>query len=423
MAYILPRPGIPLFVVSDTPLFEIDVSADGADLAMDIVYPIAHLAYGDLPITTRAISVSCNCGALIANVPVYHSIIALFLSESQPRSVFASATALAQWLRLQRISIERDISASLEFGTVKHSLSKDLTSPPDCEKLSPFSERTNLLMRHYLLNLRPRGRLRRLDSYFDYSRECISYLAHSFSRTSPTFWTRNPRFVRAFVLQFLMHLRCDGLFGPHALLSFFARANLSIPVRPLPFDIPVNPGFSPFAFEANCAFIENSLSVCGPLSLLWGYQAACHARLLRLAEAASPAVPAADAYEIFELRVRESAGASPAESTLFAEFARLFFSNSRAKLTAQFVAEPVPVAMAVALAGGLPQAKAEKRFAVPAELAVRMTRADLMAQECRDSALKSAVESLARIPERAFLSGAPPVDDREYRLLRPELPR
>jgi hypothetical protein len=87
---------------------------------------------------------------------------------------------------------------------------------------------------------------------------------------------------------------------------------------------PENPGVTPFGIEADC-----------------GYHTTGHARLLRLAGAASAAVPFTDACPIFELLLPESAGASSSEIALFLEFARHFFSQSRTRPVARLVGEPI----------------------------------------------------------------------------------
>jgi hypothetical protein len=406
---------------------------------MEIVYPVAHLAYGFLDVTdpsstsslvTQGVRIRCNESEQI--VPIFSSVTSVFF-QTQATDTFRDSNRIGRWLKLRRISHHSDIIACLKFATLKHDLMPAL---PAVEHAVLF-QRRNFPLRKLLFRLCPGGLIRNADSYYSYARDTFIYLADLNDRQPPgSFLQRNRDFLIEFIILVLQYLRADSLFGPHCLISFFAHRSLNVPLKPLPYDLPVPPDASYSWLETNCAFLENSLALNGPLSLLWGYQTLCHKRLSALAnwKLSATALSFQDIYDILELRIRHSAGAHPAQTKLMIEFAALCCREHipRHDWLDMAAKRPIPMGILAHIIKAketAENAERKKESPMPDEVAINFSPEDLPAihtnapetepEEARTKfsdyvspALEAFMDALRKdfaADEARFLSGVPPI--------------
>jgi hypothetical protein len=147
--------------------------------------------------------------------------------------------------------------------------------------------------------------------------------------------------------------------------------------------------------------------------------------LIRLASAAVDSTPFSDAYEILELRVRESAGADETSIRYFVEFAGKFFEKSGTtdEWVSHLTRNPIPLGIAWMLIEGQKARHKGRMLPVPTELAVNVPIATVkwlahlpeVAEPDRDDPnadLKAFVKDLHRaILDRPQVSGARPIDE------------
>lgn len=385
--------GILLFVLSDDPIYYISceflnesnerIKAHG----LDVVYPIAHLAYGYVPLQAEKVQILVNEMEEPMTIMADKSVISIHLhSETEPDLI--RDYHVINWLKVKQITIPSDIQACLKFFLRKHELNR-FTDSLEVGHLTVFSPRTTLLWRKFIVSLKRNGCLLHPLSYFDYAIDLSAFLVKVYYGKEIT----NPLFVKEFVNTVLDHFRTDGLFGPHSLISYFAKQRLKIPVHCLPFDIPVHRRATMSFLDMNCAFIENSVAVHGPLIVLWGYQSSCHARLMRLARTVCKGVEFSEAYDIIVMRVEESGGTMEETLDQFLYFARIYVDSckSQDEWIEAMRRNPLPLGASVKLIGqnrfrsknvsGIRDGEDYKVFPLPEQTARHIVLDDLLAYE------------------------------------------
>ena len=382
-----------MFVLSDDPMYYIScqflnefgevVKGQG----LDIVYPIAHLAYGFVPLQAEKVKLLVNEMTEPMVINADKGVISVHLhSDTEPDLI--KDYQVINWLKVKQITIPSDIRACLRFFLRKHELNK-FTDNLDVGNLTVFSPRTTLLWRKFIVSLKRNGCLLHPLSYFDYAIDLSAFLVKVYYGKE----IENPLFVKEFVYTVLHHFRTDGLFGPHSLISYFAKKRLQLPVQPLPFDIPVHRRATMSFLDMNCAFIENSVAVHGPLIVLWGYQSSCHARLMRLALTVSKGVEFSEAYEIIVMRVKESGGTMEETLDQFLYFAQIYvdWCKSQDEWIEAMKRNPLPLGASVKLIGqnrfrsknvsGIKDTNEYKVFPLPEQTARHIILDDILTYE------------------------------------------